>query len=431
MEGSTKVRAVWLLLPLGVASLWSQPAPMNLTLAQAQQLALQNNPRLAAAKLNALAAYQVPPQYRAALNPNLSGAVTGVGADNGTRLAAGALNNPVVYSRFASGLVASQLVTDFGRTNNLIQMAKLRAQAQDQTAEATRADTLLAATLAYFGVARAQAVMQVADKTVSARQLVSDQVSALAQNQLRSTLDLNFANYNLADAKLLQSQAVNDVKASEAQLADVLGLPSQTEFVLAEETVPGALTTSSDDLVNQAIQNRPELKDLRLQQSAAERFARAEHDLFFPSVGLVGAAGVVPAAYDSIPGKYGAVGLNINIPIFNGGQFKARQAEAELQAQAAAKNITDEENRVMRDVRVAYLDAKTAYERIALTQQLLDAATQALNLAKSRFDLGLGTIVELSQAQLNLTTAQIANTTARYDYQSRRISVDYQTGVLR
>jgi len=422
---------VWVSFLLAAGSLWPQTAPMHLTLAQAQQQALQNNPRLAAAKLNASAAYQVPLQYRAAMSPNVSGAITGVGADNGTRLAAGALNNPVVYSRFGSGLIASQLVTDFGRTSNLVQMARLRAQAQDQTTEATRADTLLATDLAYFAVLRAQAVLQVADKTVESRQLVSDQVTALAQSQLRSTLDVNFANYNLADSKLLQVQARNDVKAAEVQLAEALGLPNQTEFVLAEETAPGAMTEGSDDLVREAIQNRPELKDLRLQQSAAERFARAEHDLYYPNIGVVGATGVAAGVYANVPEKYGAIGVNVNIPIFNGGLFKARQTEAELQAQAAAKNITDEENRVMKDVRVAYLDATTAYDRIALTQQLLDAASQALQLANSRFSLGLGTIVELSQAQLNLTSAQIANTSARYDYQSRRATVDYQTGVLR
>ena len=121
----------------------------------------------------------------------------------------------------------------------------------------------------------------------------------------------------------------------------------------------------------------------------------------------------------------------MNIPIFNGGLFKARETEAQLKAQAAAKNITDEENRVMRDVRVAYLNAATAYQRIGLTQQLLDQARLANQLAQSRFDLGLGTIVELSQSQLNLTAAQIANASARYDYQSQRVAVDYQAGVLR
>lgn len=411
-------------------ALWAQ-APVHLNLAQAQQQALQNNPAFAAAKLNAQAAYQVPAQYRAALSPTLSGALTGVGADNGTRLAAGALNNPSVYNRLASGLIANQLVTDFGRTRNLIEMARLQAQAQDQATETTRAAILLACSAAYFGVERARAVQKVADQTVAARKLVSDQVTALAQSQLRSTLDVTFANVNLQDAKLLQVQAANDVRAAEAQLAEVLGLPPETAFELDEEPLPGPMPPRSQDLVQLAIQNRPELKDLRLQQNAAERFARSEHDLYYPTVGIMGAAGVAPTAYSTIAREYGAIGVNVNIPIFNGGLFKARQTEAELKAQAAAKNITDEENRVMRDVRVAYLDATTAYDRIDLTVQLLDQAQQSERLANSRFQLGLGSIVELSQAQLNLTSAQIATTSARYDYQSRRVAVDFQTGVLR
>jgi len=123
--------------------------------------------------------------------------------------------------------------------------------------------------------------------------------------------------------------------------------------------------------------------------------------------------------------------LNVNIPIFNGGLFKARQAEAELKARADSQNVSDLENRITRDVRVAFLNATTAQDRLALTQQLLQQAQLALDLAQTRYDLGLGSIVELSQAQLNLTSAQIANTTAQYDYQTQRVVLDYQIGALR
>jgi outer membrane protein len=144
----------------------------------------------------------------------------------------------------------------------------------------------------------------------------------------------------------------------------------------------------------------------------------------------VGTAGFVPAGEPVIPGRYGAIGLNVTIPVFNGGLFKARQNEAELKARASAQNVTDLENRVIRDVRVAFLNATTAYDRLALTQQLLQQAQQALDLAQSRYDLGLGSIVELSQAELNLTSAQIADATAHYDYQTQRVVVDYQIGAL-
>jgi outer membrane protein len=77
------------------------------------------------------------------------------------------------------------------------------------------------------------------------------------------------------------------------------------------------------------------------------------------------------------------------------------------------------------------LNATAAYDRLALTKQLLDQAQLALDLSQERYNIGLGSIVELSQAQLNLTSAQIATVTARYDYQTQRVITDFQTGALR
>jgi outer membrane protein len=409
--------------------LWAQT--LHLTLAEAQRLAVQNNPQFTSARLNAAAAYQIPAQYRANLSPLVAGNVTGVGADSGSRLAAGALNNPVVYDRLGTGLSVSQLAADFGRTRNLIDSARFRAQAQDQAAEATRADILLATSRAYFSVLRAGAVLKVAQQTVDARRLVSDQVTALAASKLKSELDVSFANVNLAEAQLLLVQAQNDVKSAEAELATAMGLPGQTDFTLGEEPMPDPLPDRVEPLVQEAIDNRPELKDLRLRQSAAERFARAEHALSYPSVGVVAATGFVPAGEATIPGRYGAIGLNLTIPIFSGGLFKARQTEAELRAQAATQNVNDLANRVVRDVRIAYLNASTAYDRVGLTAQLLKQAQLSLDLAQTRYDLGLSSIIELSQAQLNLTSAQIAAASARYDYQTLRTLVEYQIGTLR
>jgi outer membrane protein len=419
-----------LILLSTTACLLAQP-PMHLTLAEAQRQAIQNNPLFSAAKFTAAAAAQVPAEYRAAQQPTMFGSLTGVGADNGSRLAAGGLNNPVVYDRLGTGLTVGQLITDFGRTGNLVAMAKLRAQAQDEVTETTRAQILLAVSRAYFAVLRSQAVLQVAGQTVKARQLVSDQVTALADSKLKSTLDVSFANVNLAEARLLEVQAQNDLKASEADLATAMGLPNETAFQLSEEPMPPPLPARTDDLLRTALANRPELRDLRLEESAAERFVKAEHALYYPSLGLVGTAGFAPAAYQTVPGRYGAVGVNVNIPLFNGGLFKARQTEADMKAKAAAQRITDLENRVARDVRVAFLNATTAYDRMALSKQFLDQAQLALDLAQTRYDNGLGTIVELSQSQLNLTRAQIANTSAGYDYQAQRVILDYQPGVLK
>lgn len=423
---------VFLAAPLWLTNpLWGQQQALSLNLADACKLAVQRNPEFAAARFNSEAAYQVPLELHSALEPTFTGNVTGVGADSGSRLAAGGLNNPVVYSRLAAGLTVSQLVTDFRRTKHLIDSARSRAGAQDEVTESTRAEILVTTARAYFGVLRAKAVLTVAEQTVAARQLVSDQVTALAQNNLRSGLDVSFANVNLADAQLLLSQARNGVKSAEAELAAALGLPDQSSFSLSEEPMRDVLPDQLEPLIQQAFQNRPELKQLRLQQIAANQFVQAEHGLQYPTVAVVGTAGLVPAGEANIPGRYGAIGVNVSIPVFNGGIFKSRQTEAELKAKAAAENTNSLANRITRDVRVAYFNAKTAYERVGLTEQLLKQAQLALDLARGRYDLGLSSIVELSQAQLGLTSSQISGASARFEYQTLRTILDYEVGSIR
>jgi outer membrane protein len=424
-----RLRSLWPIM-LALPGLWAQQ-PRSLTLAEARRLAVQNNPHISAARSAAQASHQVPLQFRAGLGPSFTGAATGVGADSGSRLAAGGLNNPAVYSRIAAGVAVSQLITDFGRTRGLVAAADLTAQAQDQVAEASQADIVLSTVRAYFGLERAVAILQVAESTVTARRLVSDQVTALFNGKLKSQLDVSFANVNLAAAQLLLSQARNDVKAGEAALANALGIPTETSFLLAGEAMPEALPDNPDQLVRQALQDRPEIRDLRLEQSAAERFARAEHALNYPTISAAGVTGIVPAGEAAVATRYGAAGINVSIPIFNGGLYRARQSEAELKARAASDRVSDLANRITLDVRVAYLNARTAFERVSLTGQLLTQARLSLDLAQGRYDLGLGSIVELSQAQLNLTSAQLAETAARYDFQALREVVNYQIGAMR
>jgi outer membrane protein len=140
---------------------------------------------------------------------------------------------------------------------------------------------------------------------------------------------------------------------------------------------------------------------------------------------------VTPYRQAGLGSRYAAAGVNVNIPIFNGNLFRARWREADLRAQATDEQLRDLEDRITRDVRVAWLNANTAYQRLDLTAQLLNQAAQALDLAQERYQLGLGSIVELGQAQLNQTEAQIEQASAKYEYQSQLTALNYQVGSLR
>lgn len=402
----------------------------RLTLDDAHRTALQNHPRIQAAQSAAAAAGQVTTEVRSAYFPTLYGSITGVEADPGSRIAAGALNNPQIFNRFATGLSIEQLVTDFGRTKNLTASARLQAQAAEAEVNFSRADVLLSVDRAFFGALRAQAILQVAQATVKARDLVVQQIDALAQGGFKTGLDVSFAQVNLSEAQLLLVKAQNDVQASQAVLTEALGVSTQQRFDLVEPAGSTSALPLMDDALAIAIQSRPELAVQRLQVESAQHFATAERDLAFPTLSLAGAAGEVPFRQPEIPQGYAAGGFNLHIPIFNGRLFSARHAEAESHAREAAALLNDEQGQVARDVQLAWLSANVAQQNLALTAQLLAEADKALDLAQARYDNGLGNIVELSQAQLNQAQAAIAQAGAKYDYATRLAELAFQEGVL-
>jgi outer membrane protein len=421
--------AVFLGFTLALAHAEDSP---QLTLQEAHEAALRSHPQISVADLKALAARQVTRQFQSAFFPTLSANAVAVGtANENTRLSAiGALNNPTIYDRNAEGLILSQLITDFGRTANLTGSAKLRAQAEANNAQATREQVLLAVDGAFFSALQAQSVTRVAEQTVAARQLFLDQVSALATNKIRSALDVSIARVNVEDGKLLLSKAQNDVQAAFAQLANLMGLREQKTYRLVEQPLPPELSTNISEYVQLGLRSRPDLLSLRNSQEAAFKFARAERALHYPTLSAVGSAGVVPIGNSALGDNYAAGGLILTLPLYAGGLYSARQQEAELRSQAAAESLRDLENNVVRDVRIAWLNAQNALDRLRITAQLLENTKQSYELAQARFNNGISSIVEFNLAQLNLLSAQIAFADTQYEYLVRRSALDYQTGSL-
>ena len=401
-----------------------------LALAEAHQIALDNHPDIAAANYRALAEQQVFVEARSGLLPQVAlyGSSVHAGSDN-TRLMAGGLNNPTVFSRTAFGTGLSQLITDFGRTSNLVASSKLAAGAAEQNALATRQQVLLEVDRGYFGALQAQGVQAVARQTLDTRELLLERVRILAANKLKSELDVSFAQVGLEDARLLLQKAQNDVDSAMAALSAALGYAGQQSFVLADEASV-AVPPSADvaPLIAQALRDRPELEGLREQRDAALHLARSLRDARLPTISAVLAAGDATSHDRRLPDSYSAGGLQVSVPLFAGGLYQARQREAELRARAAAEALRTVEDTVSRDVRIAWLSLNNARERLRTTSQLRRYASTAYELADARYRAGSSSIVELSQAQLALTAAQIDETTARYEVLVRESELNYQVG---
>jgi outer membrane protein len=240
---------------------------------------------------------------------------------------------------------------------------------------------------------------------------------------------------NLSEAKLLLLRAQDQVRAAFAELTRALGAQQELNYKLVDEPLPPSPPSDADSLIVQAFTNRPDLLSLQLQRDAAVKFERAERDLTFPTVSLVGVAGAIPEINQilttKIPNNYEAAALNVEVPIFNGHLFAARREAARYRAQAEDQRVRDLQERIARDVRVAWSSSRTAFQNLDVTAELLREATLAMDLAQGRYNLGLSSIVELSQAQLNLTQAEIENLSAKYDYQSIYAMLQYTMGLLR
>jgi outer membrane protein len=416
-----------------LSALASAQTVQTLSLQEAEQIAIQNHPQIQVATALASAAEAQGREVRAAYYPNANGSLTGAEAVDSNRIGAGVLNAPSVFDKYANGFLVNQLITDFGRTYQLVKSSNLHARAQQENVVTSRADVLLQVNQAYFGVLRAQALLRVAQQTVSERQLVSDQVTQMAANLLKSQLDVTFANVDLAQSQLLLIQAQNNLQASYADLTRALGFADQRTYNLLEQAQNPAPPMDLASLIQQAMMNRPELISQRFEVNSAQTFAIAERDLWFPTISVVGAAGLVPfhSVGNGLNDQYAAAGFNVNIPIFNGHLFGALRNEATARAVAQQQNLRDLQDRIVRDVNKAWLEANSAYQRLSVVQQLVDQATLALNLAQARYQLGLSSIVELTQGQLNLTQAQIEQVNATYDYQTQLSVLNYQTGNLR
>jgi len=413
------------------ASLAAQsPGRPMLSLADARTAALKNHPKIQSAAANVRAAEAMTTETRSAQLPLVSGNFTSAEAQHSTVLSAGALQTSSLYSRVASGVAVSQLITDFGRSSNLVGAASLRASAQGSNAEAVRQAVLLQVEQSFYQTLAARAVERAAQAAVRSREVVLRQVRALAESSMRSTLDVRFAEVALSQAQLDLYRAENNAQEADANLSAAMGLDHTEQFDLRDEPLPKPMGADPSGLVSDALARRPDLKALNLQVDAARRFAEAEGKLNRPTVNFIGAAGLVPGGDPRLPPRYSAAGLNVSIPLLNGGLFASRHEESKERATAAQFDAQDAANQIVRQVRIAWLEASTAARRIDVSERLVVEASEALRLAQTRYENGLGSIVELSQAQLNQTAAEIENANSRYDYLSRRVMLRYALGDL-
>jgi outer membrane protein len=333
-------------------------------------------------------------------------------------------------SQYTAGLLASQRIYDFGYTRNLVQSSEYGERAQEQDVNARRAVVIWNVQRSYLNSLKRRRLVQIAEETVRERGVIASQIEALYRQELKSKLDLNLVRVELVNAESLLVRSRNDLKASFADLNRTMGIPGSEFYVLEDIAVDLRVQRGLEDLISESL-THPELKRAKEQAASAEARKRAMKSQYLPTVSAIASGGY----YDTFDtsrsvatGGWWAAGGLVSMPLFTGGLIENQVKEAAAQHAVATAQSSNIEQALTQQVTNAYLDTVTFAEQIKLATEQVKTAQEALSLAKQRYKLGLGSVVEVTQSEVAVTLAQTRLAESQYDYKIADVTLVYATG---
>ncbi len=353
----------------------------------------------------------------------------GSGRLNPRFLIGGGLLQPNL-SAYTAGILASQRIYDFGFTKNLVESSQYGERAQEQDVNARRALVIVSLQRSYLNSLKRLRLVRIAEETVRERGIIAGQIETLYRQQLKSKLDLDLMRVELVNAESLLVRSRNDLKSSFADLNRAMGIVGSDDYTLEDIAIDVKIPRALGELISDSL-SHPELKRAKEQTASAEAKKRAMKSQYLPTVSAIASGGY----YDTFDpnrnvatGGWWTAGGMVSMPIFTGGLIENQVKEASAQQAAALAQSTNIEQALTQQVTNAYLDTVTFTQQIKLAEELVKTAQEALSLAKQRYKLGLGTIVEVTQSEVGLTTAQTKLAEAQYDYKIAEVTLAYAAG---
>jgi outer membrane protein len=403
-----------------------------LGLQQAVETGLQNHPIVQEANAGLAASSARTDQAKSLYYPQVfanADGTAGAGRLNPRFLVGGGLLQPNL-STYTAGVLASQRIYDFGFTKNLVESSQYGERAQEQDVNARRALVIVSIQRSYLNSLKRQTLVRIAEETVRERGIITGQIETLYRQQLKSKLDLDLVKVELVNAESLLVRSRNDLKSSFADLNRTMGIAGSEDYTLEDITTDVKIPRALGDLIADSL-THPELKRAKEQTASAEAKKRAMKSQYLPTVSAIASGGY----YDTFDpnrnvatGGWWTAGGMVSMPLFTGGLIENQVKEAAAQQAAAQAQSTNIEQALTQQVTNAYLDTVTFAQQIKLAEELVKTAQEALSLAKQRYKLGLGTIVEVTQSEVGLTTAQTKLAEAQYDYKIAEVTLAYAAG---
>lgn len=398
-----------------------------LTLREAIDLALTQHPSLRVRQAEVEAARQRVWQQAAGYLPSggytyvysrqqrpISAAVGGVnvGGDQGQQRRPSAQ----LYNFHSTNVGLSQVLFDFGRTLDAIRAAQATVEASQADLETTKQAVIFNTKQAYYSVLSSQRLLQVAEETVQQNQKHVEEAQARFEVGLAPRFDVTQAQVQLSNAMLDRVAARNNVALARETLRTALGITGPFDYTLVDTLTREPVVFDDEALLNQAYANRPELRSLRAQEQAATRNVSALQKRYLPSV--TGNAQYNWTGRDYPLQEGWSWNVTLTFPLFDDILTAARVGEAQANLRGVQAQQEDLRQQVALEVRQSLLNLREAEERIRVSEQTLVQAQENLTLAEGRYGAGVGNIIELTDAQVLLTSARANTVQALYTYKT-------------
>ena len=343
------------------------------------------------------------------------------------------------YNWFEGQVTGTQLIWDFGKTLNSWRAAEMRAVALADIERATRLEAVGTVRSAYFRARAAKALIGVARQTLANQERHLAQITGFVQAGTRPEIDLAQSRATSANARVGVIRTENDFTVARAQLNQAMGVAGDTDYDVADDgfpPVPGE-TGPLGALIDEAIRARPDLAALDRRVQAEELAARAARGGYWPSLNLVGGARDEGQSWKQTPtldnlGNVDQIGgmawnvwggVQLSWPVFQGLLTRGQVREADAALAAARAERDGLVNEVWVAVQQAATSVRSAQEALVASDQALTAARERLRLADGRYTAGVGSIIELSDAELGSTTAGAQRVAAEYALATARAAL--------
>jgi len=424
------VLALFLALSLPAAALAQAAPPIVvgrvLTLDECIAIALEAQPLIQATLYDYAAARARVREALAPLLPQLAGTASAIQSSSTSTSKGGTktVSTSSLADTFLAQVQLSQLLFDFGKTLAATQATRKLAEVSAEGVELQRQLIALAVKEAYTNILLAQRLIRVQEQALERAELNLTSAKGFLDVGTQPLSTVVRAEVDVANAKVALIDARNALRTARVALNTAMAIEASTPTEIRDNLEYEPVTLDRAALRTEALRQSPEYRAAKLQSSAAEANVQVASRNFLPDVSGVGSYGGARPELN----QTWSLGLAFTWTIFDGGRLIAAHQEAKANLGAANARIKAAELALLQNLEQAEIAVEATQERIQAAQVLINSAQENFRLAQGRFDVGVGTILELTDAQLALTQAQNTEAQALADYRISLARLDRSVG---